>query len=210
MAISYPLSIPTTIGIEQISLRAVNAVARTESPFSFYEQVVQHAGQKWEASVSIPALRSDVMEEWVAFLVSLKGQYGTFTMGDPNLATPRGTAADTPGTPLVAGASQTGSELAIDGLPLSETGYLLPGDYIQLGTGTTSRLYKVLTQVDSDGAGAATLDIWPDIITAPSDNATVVVSNTVGLWRLKNNVGEWTINNSNAYGLSFEAVSVVP
>lgn len=210
MAITYPLSLPTSIGIEQITLRAVNAVSTTQSIFTYRQQVVSYAGQRWEASIRIPPLRKDVMEEWVAFLVSLKGQTGTFLLNDPNNTSPRGTASTTPGTPVVNGASQTGDTLNISGLPVSETGYLLPGDYIQLGSGSSSRLHKVLTSTDTDGSGLATVDIWPSILTAPVNGSSVVLTDAKGLFRLNSNMSEWTINNSNAYGLQFEAVGVVP
>ena len=210
MAVTYPLSIPTSIGIETVQLRAVNATAITESPFTFRQKVVQHTGMRWEAQISIPPLRKDVMEDWTAFVVSLKGHFGTFLLGDPNMAEPRGTAKDTPGTPVVFGASQTGNTLTIDGLPTSETGYLLAGDYIQLGSGSSANLYKVLNDVNTNGSGQATLDIWPDIITAPADNATVVLTNTVGRFRLADRMSEWTINNQSAYGLSINAIGVVP
>lgn len=210
MAITYPLSIPTSIGVESIELRAVNATAITESPFTFRQKVVQHTGMRWEAKITVPPLRKDVMEDWIAFVVSLKGHYGTFLLGDPNMTEPRGTAKDTPGTPLVFGAGQTGSTLNIDGCPISATGYLLAGDYIQLGTGSTANLYKVLKDVNTDVSGVAILDIWPDIITAPADNATVVLTDTVGRFRLADRLSEWTINNQSAYGLSIDAIGVVP
>ena len=54
MALTYPLSTPTTIGIESIELRAVNAVATSQSPFTYKQQTVVHGGQRWEASVTIP------------------------------------------------------------------------------------------------------------------------------------------------------------
>jgi hypothetical protein len=87
MAITYPLSLPTDIGIAEIELRASNVVGISESPFTYKQQVVQHQGQRWEASVSIPAVRKDLMEPWIAFLLKLKGVYGTFLLGDPNMAT---------------------------------------------------------------------------------------------------------------------------
>ena len=93
MAIAYPLSIPTAIGIEQIELRANNVVAVSESPFTFVQQTVVHSGQRWEASVTIPPVRRDLAEPWIAFLLSLQGRRGTFLLGDPNMATPRGSAA---------------------------------------------------------------------------------------------------------------------
>ena len=93
MAIDYPLAQPTTIGIEQIELRAVNAVAISSSPFTYKQQIVSHGGQRWEASVTIPSVRRDLAGAWKAMLVALKGQTGTFYLGDPDYATPRGTVS---------------------------------------------------------------------------------------------------------------------
>jgi len=54
MALTYPLSTPTTIGIESIELRAVNAVATSQSPFTYKQQTVVHGGQRWEAQLLSP------------------------------------------------------------------------------------------------------------------------------------------------------------
>jgi len=209
MSISYPLSLPTSIGIASITFSAENAVAVSQSPFTYSQQIVQHPGQRWKASVSLPPLRRDLMEPWVAFLLSLKGQYGTFLLNDPNCATPRGSAGVTPGTPVVMGAGQTGDELDIDGLPTSATGYLLAGDYIQLGTGSSATLHKVLADVNSNGSGEATLDIWPSLRSSPADNATVTLSSAKGVFRLANNIQQWEINNMSNYGITFDCVEAV-
>jgi len=209
MAISYPLSLPTSIGIASITFSAENAVAVSQSPFTYSQQIVQHPGQRWKASVSLPPLLRDLMEPWVAFLLSLKGQYGTFLLNDPNCATPRGSAGVTPGTPVVMGAGQTGDELDIDGLPTSATGYLLAGDYIQLGTGSSATLHKVLADVNSNGSGEATLDIWPSLRSSPADNATVTLSSAKGVFRLANNIQQWEINNMSNYGITFDCVEAV-
>jgi len=210
MAITYPLDLPTSIGMESIQLRASSVTGITTSPFTFKQQVFSHPGQRWEASITIPPCKRDLAEPWVSFLLSLKGQAGTFYLNDPLCTTPQGSASTAPGTPLVNGANQTGSSLNIDGLPISETGYLLPGDYIQLGSGGGSRLFKVLTQVDTNVSGEATLDLWPDIRTAPADNSAVVVSSAKGLFRLGSSLQGWAINNINSYGISFEAMEVIP
>jgi hypothetical protein len=208
MAISYPLNTPTNIGIANITLMAENAVAISQSPFTFQQQIVAHPGQRWAASISLPPMRRVDAENWVAFLLSLKGQVGTFLLGDPNCFNAQGSARTTPGTPLVNGASQTGDTLTIDGLPTSVTGYLLPGDYIQLGSGSAAQLYKVLTQVDTSG-GAATLDIWPNLRSSPADNAAVVVANTKGKFRLKDNITQWNINEISSYGITFDCVEAI-
>jgi hypothetical protein len=148
-------------------------------------------------------------EEWISFLLKLNGQYGTFLLGDPNGATPRGSAASTPGTPVVNGSGQTGGELSIDGLPTSATGYLKAGDYIQLGSGTALQLYKVLNDVDSNASGQATLDIWPNLRNSPQDGSTVIVSNAKGAFRLSSNETAFTITEFTKYGITFGAVEVV-
>ena len=194
MAISYPLTTPTTIGIESITLRAVNAVATSQSPFTYKQQIVSHGGQRWEASITIPAVRRDLSAEWAAFLVALKGQQGTFLLGDPDYATPRGD---------VSSCAVTGSA-GDESVTVVMTGTLKAGDYIQLGTGSAARLHKVL--VDQTGNG--TLEIWPALRTDYT-SASATFNNAKGVFRLATNIGEWSINNASAYGISFEAVEAI-
>jgi hypothetical protein len=192
MAISYPLNTPTTIGIESIELRARNAVAVSQSPFTYKQQVVAHQGQTWEASVSIPSVRRDLAADWKAMLVALKGPVGTFLLGDPDYATPRGTVS---GTPTLSGTAGDST------VSVTMTGTLLAGDYIQLGTGSATRLHQVL--VDQSGSG--NLEIWPDLRSTYSGE-TIIYSNPKGIFRLAQSVTSWSIDNASFYGISFEAI----
>jgi len=194
LAISYPLSTPTTIGIESIEIRAVNAVATSQSPFTYKQQIVSHQGQRWEASVNIPSVRRDLAAEWKAFLTALKGPTGTFLLGDPDYATPRGDVSSVTLT------GSAGDETAT----VTMTGSLLAGDYIQLGSGSTAKLHQVLLDQTGDGS----LEIWPALRSDYTDE-TVVYSNPKGVFRLATNVSSWSINNASAYGISFEAVEVI-
>jgi len=194
MAISYPLATPTTIGIESIELRAVNAVAISQSPFTFQQQVISHGGQKWEASVSIPPVRRDLAAPWKAMLTALKGQTGTFLLGDPDYATPQGT---------VTSCVLTGSA-GDETVSVVMTGSLLAGDYIQLGTGSSSRLHQVL--VDQTGSGS--LEIWP-ALRSDYTSSSVTFNAAKGVFRLSGNMTSWSINNASAYGISFEAVESI-
>jgi hypothetical protein len=206
MAISYPLSTPTNKTIAEIRLIARNVVGVSTSPFSFKQQTYQFSGQRWEADIQLPAMQRENAEQWVAFLMSLYGQKGTFLLGDPLGTTAQGSASTAAGTPVVNGASQTGGTLAIDGLPASATNYLKAGDYIQLGSAATAQLYKVLSDASSNGSGEATLDIWPDLRSSPADGATVVVANAKGVFRLNDNATSWDINRMALYGIAFGAV----
>jgi hypothetical protein len=206
MAISYPLSMPTNFGMSKIELRAVNAVAYSQSPFTFAGQVHAYAGQTWQADITLPNMKRDYAEEWVAFLVAMRGQYGTFLLADPLGKVARGTPT---GTPVVKGASQLGGTFTLDGATPSVTGWLKAGDYIQLGSSSGSRLHKVLLSADSDGSGNVTLELWPHIRTAPTDNTAVIVSNASGLFRLASNEQAWSINEISSYGIAFGAMEVI-
>lgn len=208
MAINYPLALPTSIGIAQIELRATNAVAISRSPFTFGTQVHAYSGQSWQADVTLPSIRRDLAEDWVAWLISLKGQFGTFYLGDPNAVTPRGSARDTD-TILVNGATSSGNTLAIDSAPASRTGYLKAGDYMQVGTGTSRQLFKVLADVNTNGSGQATVDIWPDVRTTIANNAAVTVENTKGIFRLASNEQAFSINEASIYGITFAAMEAI-
>lgn len=194
MALSYPLSTPTTIGIESIELRAVNAVAVSQSPFTYKQQVISHVGQKWEASVTIPSVRRDKAAEWKAMLVGLRGQVGTFLLGDPDYATPQGTVSS----------CTLSGDLGDETVTVVMTGTLKAGDYIQLGAGATARLHQVLLDQDGDGS----LEIWPALRSDYTD-ATVVFNSAKGVFRLSESITSWSINNASAYGISFEAVEAI-
>ena len=194
MALSYPLATPTSIGIESIELRAVNAVATSQSPFTYKQQIISHGGQKWEASVSIPSVHRDKAAQWKSMLVGLKGQVGTFLLGDPDYITPQGT---------VSSCTLSGSA-GDETVTVVMTGTLKAGDYIQLGSGATAKLHQVI--VDQNGSGS--LEIWP-ALRANYSTATVTFNSPKGVFRLSTNLTSWSINNASTYGISFEAVEAI-
>jgi len=194
MALSYPLDTPTSIGIESIELRAVNAVATSQSPFTYKQQIISHGGQKWEASVNIPSVHRDKAAQWKALLVGLKGQTGTFLLGDPDYATPQGTVS------LCTLTGSAGDET----VTVVMTGTLLAGDYIQLGSGSAAKLHQVLLDQDGDGS----LEIWP-ALRSNYTNETVIFNAPKGVFRLATNISSWSINNASTYGISFEAVEAL-
>ena len=194
MAISYPLALPTSIGIAEITLSADNAVAISQSPFTFQQQVIRHPGQRWSASVSIPPVRRDLAEPWVAFLLALNGPVGTFLLGDPNAKAPRGSATSATITGAAGAASPT----------ITMIGTLLAGDYIQVGTGVTATLHKVL----QDRTGTGTIEIWPALRSTVT-GATVTLTDTVGRFRLSGNQQSFSINNASIYGISFDCVEAL-
>jgi len=208
MAISYPRSLPTHTGISSIELRTINAVAYSRSPFTFSGEAFEYAGKMFQADVTLPPMRRSDAAQWIAWLVSMKGQVGTFYLGDPAAVTPLGSARDAD-TILVNGAVSSGNTITIDSAPASQTGYLKAGDYMHIGSGADRQLFKVLQDVDTDGSGGATVDVWPDVRTTILDNAAVNVENTQGVFRLASNEQSWSIDNASIYGITFGAVEAL-
>jgi len=194
LAITYPLALPTSIGIAQITLSANNAVAISQSPFTFQQQIIRHPGQRWTASVSIPPVRRDLAEPWIAFLLALNGPVGTFLLGDPNAKAPQGTATSATITGTAGSASPE----------ITMTGTLLAGDYIQIGSGATATLHKVL----QDRNGTGTIEIWP-ALRSEVTSATVTLADTVGRFRLSGTQQSFNINDASIYGISFDAVEAL-
>ncbi len=194
MAISYPVNTPTNIGIANITLMAENAVAISQSPFTFQQQVVAHPGQRWAASISLPPMKRQDAESWVAFLLSLYGQVGTFLLSDPNCPAPRGTATSATLTGTAGSTSPT----------ITMTGTLLAGDYISLGSGASTRLHKVV----QDRSGTGTIEIWPALRESVT-GASVDLTEAKGRFRLKDNITQWSINEISSYGITFDCVEVL-
>jgi len=205
MAISYPRSFLTHTGVAQIDLRAKNAVAYSRSPFTFAGQSHAYSGQSWEADVSLPPMKRADAEQWVAWLVSLRGQFGTFLLGDPIACTPRGLASTFPGTPVIT--SQTGGTIAVTGASNNKSNWLLAGDYIQIGSGADATLHKVLENASTNASGQTSLEVWPHVRGTRTESITL--SNAVGKFRLMTNETNWSINNASIYGISFSAMEAI-
>mgnify|MGYP000393772174 CR=1 FL=1 len=202
MPITFPITLPTSPTSRSISIRKRSAVAVAASPFTFQAQSYVWSGQIWFADINLPAMTRAQAEPWIAKLAALNGREGSFLLGDTANKTARGVAT---GTPLVKGAGQTGQDLITDGWTISTTGILKAGDWIQLGSGSTARLYKVLADANSNGSGEATLSLWPNLRSSPADNAAITVSSPMGRFMLTDDL-DYSINELKKYGLSFQAV----
>jgi hypothetical protein len=207
VSITYPLPLPISRGEATVTFGYRDSAAVTASPFTGDEEVQEWARQGWLAQVSFPPLAEADARVVIAWLVSLRGRRGTFLMGDPLRASPRGVGT---GTPLVKGAGQTGESLLVDGLTPSTAGILKAGDYFQLGSGATAYLHMNLTDASTDSGGNATLDVWPRLRVSPADNAAITLINPMGRWRLRSNEQSWDEQLAQLYGISFECAEALP
>lgn len=202
MTISYPLSLPTSGRIASgIDLQVASQVGMTRSPFTGAMQTYAWPNEYWSAQFSLPPMKRAIAEPWIAFLLALNGMEGSFLMGEPGYTTPQGTWSG--GSPLVNGASQSGKTLNIKNLADGVT--WKAGDYFQLGTGSTSRLYKITqdgAQVGSP-SGFGVLCFTPRIRTSPADAAAITLASPKGMFMLADNDGKWSKGEAQVFGLQF-------
>jgi len=199
MAISYPLSLPNQTSIRSIDITALNAVAYSRSPFTFAGQAQTYSGQMWQADISLKPMRRADAEEWVAWLISLRGQHGTFLLSDPVSNSIRGTA--TAATISGSAGDQTVTATVTSGSTL------LAGDFIQLGTGADATLHKVLEDYTGTGSGA-NLEIWP-ALRKDRSSVSADLTSASGLFRLASNEITYSVSQLAIYGISFGAIEAV-
>lgn len=203
MTIAYPLALPASPGFTRSKLSPRTVVAASASPFTGQQQVYRHQGEWWEFEAGLPPMRRAVAEGWIAALTSLFGKHGTFLFGDPDAKAAFGTFT---GTPLVNGAGQSGNGLATKGWTAGIT--LKAGNYIQIGSGSTTRLYKLLKDAVVDGGGLASLDIFPRLRESPAADAAITTSNCRGVFRLSAPF-EWSADQLSNYGVSFSGIEAI-
>lgn len=191
MTISFPLSLPTTRNPRRVTFDMLSSAGASTSPFSFTQQVYENTGEGWGVTLELGDMTRSDAESWVAFLAALRGRYGTVLIGDPLGATPQGTWA---GTPLLNGAHPAYSRtLTVDGFTAAATGKA--GDWLQFGSGASTRLHKVLQDFTANGSGQASIEIWPATRDDLADNAALTSASAKGLFRSATNKRSYTLEN---------------
>ena len=183
---------PVAAAPSQIEFSMVDAVAANDNPFTGQQQVVSWGTAWMEWGVTLPAMHITAAVQWFAWLMSLQGQTNIFQLGDPTHTSPFGTGA---GSPVVNGGGQTGFTLSTRGFT-GGGNVLQSGDWIQIGY----RLYRVTANATGSGP---TLAIWPQIRESPADGTAIAVTNTQGIWRLKESVRKCSVNEMRLYGFQF-------
>lgn len=198
---TYPLTLPTVPAPNRTAFRLKRMVGYSESFSSGQQQTYEHPYALWECEVSLPPMRRDKAGPWTSFLMECHGRAGTFLLGDWDGRVPRGTARNA----QVNGAGQTGNQITLKGMGSGTT--LLPGDWIQLGSGGDSRLHMITGGGNSaNSGGVAVFQIEPRLKASPPDSATVTLVNAKGVFRMASNDLGWDSNAVSIYGFTFAAV----
>lgn len=134
-------------------------------------------GQGWAIELGFLPMEREEAAVLEAFLLSLRAGSGRFWMGDPYQSLPLGVAS---GSPVTSGAAAGDEVLSITGFAVSVIGQLKANDKVQIG----SHLYAVLSDVDSDGAGSASVRLWPPLREAYANGTAIITQNARGVFAL--------------------------
>lgn len=210
MPVSYPAEVPTS-GVTSISWTNTTASLISRSPFTFQGQSQNYPGAIRYARISVENLSREDAEDWVGFLDSLHGTKGTFLFGDPMAAVPMGTARGTALVRTVDGVNR--DRISAKNVPTTGSGlnFLKRGDWIQLGTGLDSRLYKVARFVHKNNNTGTTggIYVWPAFRVLPSVDDTITFENPKGLFRRSSGTFDYSEENGCRYNLSFDCEEVI-
>lgn len=199
---TYPITFPTTIGVQKSEWGIQRTVGFSQSPFTGGQQVYEHTFALWNAVISLPPMSRSQVSEYQTFFMQLHGRRGTFLMGDPDAKTPLGNATQT-NLSVGSGASIGALDVIVTGLTGSQAQALKKGDYIQFGTGADAKLHMVVADADANVGGQATIEIEPALKVAITTSTTVTIRNTVGVWRMNTNELNWNSDRVSKYGFSF-------
>lgn len=173
------LTWPAIVAPSKMSLYLRSNNVSHTSPFTGSTQTIVRPGSRFQADLTWETLSDEDRRTMAAFLARLNGQAGRFTWGPPAYDR-RGAAT---GTPLVNGATQTGTTLNVDGWTSGGVA-MQTGDLLSfVGANGRSELHMVVADATPSG-GATALTIAPQIRSSPADNAAVEIVAPVGVWKL--------------------------
>lgn len=85
------IAIPTTPGFVRASMRLINTVSATTSPFSGKTRTQQFDYVAWQMDLALPPMKRDQARQWQSFFLKLNGPENYFFLADPDGAAPTGT-----------------------------------------------------------------------------------------------------------------------
>ena len=157
--------LPLTL-VSSLERRLVTSVAEARSPFTGTSQIQDWGASWWEYQIEMAVTQGAKARRLSAFFAALGGLRGRFLFPDPSIEVPVAS-----GNPYVTEAQVAGATT----LRTAGWGLCLgAGDFFQLGSDATARLYQVTADVTPFGSEAV-------ISFVPPLRASVPVGTLLGL-----------------------------
>ena len=194
---TFPSLVPSGSKVQLLS-----NTDRFISPISGAIQTLDRGGERWLIDLSFRNMSDANLAVMSAFLTKLNGQQHRFKLYN-HAENQRGAFG---GTPLVAGASQTGLSLNIDGCSDGITNWIREGDWFSVNDELKMATADANSSSASPGGGTITVAFAPRLRTAPADNAAITTSSATGVFMLADNGVSWSNRLGGFHDLTIQAV----
>ena len=169
------------------------------------KQVRQIGSQYFSFTVQMPPMTQTDSQAVFAFLQKQKGSFENFTITHP--LNNFGASKNETDILVVGSHSVSDATIALDGFTANTTGALKAGDLIKFANHT--KVYMVQSDIDSDGTGALTVSISPNLITTLADNEAVTVNKPSFTVYLETNEIMYTTDPTGLFTISFDVREVI-
>jgi hypothetical protein len=160
-------------------------------------QRLDRLGSRWGLEVTMPVLDVDEARIWVARLVQAKRSSALFPW-------PQAGVVGAEGAPRVNGAGQSGTSLAIDGLPAAKG--VKEGWFFSIIHNGRRYIHQVASDATASAGGAVTLSIEPMLRVRPADNAVIELAAPMIDGMVQGGDLGWSVELATSVGLSFTLV----
>lgn len=208
MAHTFPLTLPSTPNFKTSQWSLRRSVAVATSPFTGAQQVHEYDYALWKTSLTLPPMHREQASEWQAFLLKLRGRFGTFLLGDPDAKVPRGAVTGT--ATLTSNILVGQHEITITTQNASTNDVFKIGDYVQIGISGSAKLHMIVsTSNNSNASGHVTVSVEPFIKQDTSSGTSVIASNPRGLFRMDTSELGWDADFASKYGFTFSCTEAI-
>lgn len=194
-----------------VSIRSLDNTAVFNSPLIASAQTIDRGGLKWGMNLTFTNLQNDDRAELLGIILALRGRANRIRVNvhdNPK----RGLYG---GTPLIDGAAQTGSSVAVKGCSNNITNWIRRGDYFSVIVNGDHELKMCTEDADSNGSGLiAALKFEPRLRDSPADSAIITVDDGVigfprGIYILATSGQGWTSKPGKGSKLSDVSMGLV-
>lgn len=190
------ITIPSSPAFTQSDWGIKRKAVISESPFTGAQQVQQYDKAQWYCTLTLPPMLRAQASAWLAFFLKCEGRKNTFLLNDPDAKSVNGTATSC----SVASGSSIGATNVQLNIASGKT--INSGSYLQLGTGSDSRLYMVVDDNTQSGSNTQ-VAIQPPLKDAITTSTSAIISSAKGNFRMDSNDMSWSADQLSRFGVTF-------
>lgn len=172
----------------------------------FGAQVLEGSPPLWGVSLTATPHKESDAGTWQAMLMQLRGKTNQLSLYNIARPVPLGTMRGT--MTLNSSAAQGATTLSIVASG-ENSKTLLQGDYLGVGTGTTTQVVMVVTNATSNGSGVISVTIEPPLRNDHSGAASVTWNAPTALFRSREAPAKWEYQGGVVDGLMLDLIEDV-